>query len=264
MNNTRRWSDNQAAFWPFTYSRDKHWTFGAVIDSGDEYSPDCHLRFRAFGHTLIIEMPQLIQRDRKWVDTSKYAWAGSSGGYWDENSNEFGFSLSDGFLQVFYGPQTGDSSTTKVWCKFLPLAQWRFIRFSLYGLSGEHFWTQREVARKRGEFDAQMKMEAQCPSASFEFEDFDGERITVKTHIEEREWLFGEGWFKWLSIFRRPKVSRCLDLSFSKEVGPRKGSWKGGTLGHAIEMLPNELHEAAFYRYCARYQLRFISPIPSE
>lgn len=258
MNNIRRWSDNQATAWPFTYSRDKHWTFSIVLDSGDEDSPGCHLRLRAFGHTLIIEMPRIVRPARKWVDTSKYTWAGSSGGYWDENSTEYGASLTEGFLQIFLGAQTYDSSTTKSWSCFLPWTQWRFHRFSLYDISGQHFWTQMESERTRGAWDAQREAESRCPSITFEFDDYDGERIQVRTHIEEREWRFGTGWFRWLSMFRRPKISRSLDLDFSKETGPKKGSWKGGTLGHAVEILPGETPESAFRRYCAKYRMVFI------
>lgn len=53
-------------------------------------------------------------------------------------------------------------------------------------------------------------------------------------------------------------ICDTLDLEFSSEVGRRKGSWKGGTLGHGIEMLPGELHEAAFRRYCAQNDLTFV------
>jgi hypothetical protein len=45
-------------------------------------------------------------------------------------------------------------------------------------------------------------------------------------------------------------VKRSLDLRFSDEIGPEKGSWKGGTVGHSIDMLPSESPEAAFRRYC--------------
>lgn len=257
-----RWSDNDKHFGPFVYSRDKRRVFSVVLDSGEpQDSPGCSLRLCAFGHTLILELPALIRPWRRWVDTSGYSWSSGSGGYWDEQPREYGFSLSEGFLQVFLGAQTGDSSTEQSWCKFLPWTQWRFVRFSLYDLDGQHFWTELEKDRKRGldGYQTQREMERQCPTISFEFDDYDGERITVKTHIEEREWLFGTGWFKWLSVFRKPKISRCLDLDFSKEVGPRKGSWKGGTLGHAIEMLQNEQPESAFRRYCAIHNLTFIA-----
>ncbi len=254
----RRWSDDQVTVGPITFSRDTQWVFSMVLDSGEEDSPGCCLRLRGVGLTIIIELPPLVKRARRWVDTSAYSWSSDSGGYFDENSNEYGFSLNEGFLQVFYGPQTGDSSTTKCWCWFLPWTQWRFHRFSLYALQGEHFWTQYEHERGRGNWDAQREAEERCPNLSFQFDDFDGERIEVQTHIEEREWKFGTGWFKWLSVFARRNVQRCLDLEFSKETGERKGSWKGGTLGHSIELLPGELHESAFRRYCEEHGMTFV------
>ena len=104
---------------------------------------------------------------------------------------------------------------------------------------------------------ARDDLEKSCPTVEFTFRDFDGEEIIATTKIEEREWKFGTGYFKWLSMFRRPKVRRVLDLSFSAETGRRKGSWKGGTVGHSIEMIPGELHEAAFRRYCAEHEMTF-------
>ena len=91
-------------------------------------------------------------------------------------------------------------------------------------------------------------------------------RISMTTKIEEREWRFGTGYFKWMSLFRPAKISRSLKLDFSDEVGPEKGSWKGGTVGHSIDMLPGELHEEAFRRYCSedhrskyrKLKLRFV------
>lgn len=257
----RRWSDNDKHFGPFTYSHDKGKTFSVVLDSGEQEYPGCSLRLRAFGHTLITEMPSLARPWRPWVDTSGYPWSGPNGGYFDEHPREYGFALNgDGFLQVFFGAQTGDSSTDENWCWFLPWTQWRFHRFSLYDLDGKLFWTQYENQRN---YEEQSQAEERCPSISFAFDDFDGERIVAKTHIEEREWLFGEGWFKWLSWFRKPKIRRSLDIEFSAEVGPRKGSWKGGTLGHGIDIVGGVLHESAFKRYCDQHNLTFIGISPS-
>lgn len=237
---------------------------------GDENEKANHLTVYAFGWILRILMPAMLKPWRRWVDTSRYAWASGRGGYWDEHPREYGFSLSDGFLQVFLGAQTHDSTTTQSWCAHLPWTQWRFHRFSLYDLAGAEFWTQIERPTRLGrsrDFDAQREAEARCDKAVFLVDDFDGERLTVTTHIEEREWKFGEGWFKWLSLFRKPKISRSLSINFAKECGPEKGSWKGGLCGTSIDMLPGELHEAAFRRYCdqehsarhsRRYRITFV------
>lgn len=254
----RRYSDNDSHLGPFTLSRNVGWRpFGVVLDSGggEERDPRCHLKLHGFGWTLICEMPRLLHPWRKWVDCSKYEWAkGPDAGYWSEHPRELGFTINEGHLSVYFGPQTHDSTTTKRKGWLLPWTQWRFVRFSLYDRNGKHFWTQFERDRKKGglHFEEQMGAEKDCPKVVFEFDDYDGQRIQATTHIEEREWRFGEGWFKWLSLFRQPMIRRSLDIAFSAEVGPEKGSWKGGTLGHSIDMLPGELHESAFLRYCAQ------------
>ena len=100
-------------------------------------------------------------------------------------------------------------------------------------------------------------------------DDSDGSLVVASTHIEEREWRLGTGLFRWLSWFVKPKIRRSLSIEFSSEVGPEKGSWKGGLMGTGIDMLPGELHEAAFRRYCAqehrskygRYRLTFVGAV---
>lgn len=128
----------------------------------------------------------------------------------------------------------------------------------MYDLQGNHFWT--EPPRKKGErvdSNSWYQAKGSCPTQTFSFADFDGEMLTVNTRIEEREWLFGTGWFKWLSWFHQPKIRRSLDLEFSGETGKRKGSWKGGTIGHSIDMLPEEHHQSAFQRYCAAHEMTY-------
>lgn len=274
-----RWSDNDRYFGPFTYTRGDYRALAVAFSSGNAEDSDwhergqstCSLRLSAFGHTLIAALSQIIQPHRKWVDTSRYEWSsGPNGGYWDVSAREFGFSYGEGFLNVHYGRVTNDSSTEQRWGYFLPWTQWRHVRRSFYDLEGEHFYTLHDRKRrywgKRGHnaWVAERAIEDACPAAAFEFSDFDGERIIATTKIEEREWRFGTRWCKWLSIFRRPKIKRSLDLAFSAEVGKRKGSWKGGTMGHGINMLPGEMHETTFRRYCAEHALTFVGPAPSD
>lgn len=256
-----RWSDNDRYWWRFTYAHDSGFRpLAAVLGSGDDDYPGCRLRLSGFGHTLIVALPQIIRPWRRKVfpnwDAATVARLGRDY-YYDTHSRNYGFQLSDGFLQIFYGRCANDSSAEKQWCTHLPWTQWRHVRSSLYGLKGEPFWTEPKGAR----WDARLDAVAACPSRSFEFEDFDGERLTAKTYISEMEWRFGEGWFKWLSLFRKPMIKRSLDIQFSGETGQRKGSWKGGTVGHSIEMLPGELHEAAFERYCDKRDMTFIGEV---
>lgn len=260
----RRWGDHDHYVGPFTFAFRERWRHTAVmLSSGEEDYPGASLRVSAFGNTMIMAVPAwLIRPYSAWVDLSKEDWAkpGPDGrkGYTKVHPREYGFTLSEGHLSVHLGRQTGDSSTTQDWGCFLPWTQWRFVRHSLYGVDGSLFAHLKQGIRYDSpERAARDDLEKSCPTVEFTFRDFDGEEIIATTKIEEREWKFGTGYFKWLSMFRRPKVRRVLDLSFSAETGRRKGSWKGGTVGHSIEMIPGELHEAAFRRYCVEHQMTF-------
>ena len=262
-----RWSDHDRRFGPFIYARDSkhHRPMSLMIDSGgrEDSNAPCTLRIRGFGHTLIIAIPAIIKPWRHWVDLSNREWAKADvatgkKGYWDEHPREYGFSLSDGHLSVHFGAQTMDSSTTEDWGCFLPWTQWRHVRMSIYDQTGAHYWTEPK-GRFFESWDDRKAAEKHC-EVVFLFADYDGEELTVSANIEEREWRFGTGWFKWLSWFGPRKIRRSLDLRFSGETGNRKGSWKGGTLGHSINMLPGEMHEAAFRRYCQENRMTFITP----
>lgn len=268
-----RLTDNDRDFGPLTLGR---WskTFSGYIESGDDDQPETYLMFVAFGWALRIRVWNWLCRPwrERWVecqwDAETVKRLGRSG-YWSMRPRRFGVSLSDmgngyDFLQCFFGPQTDDSSTTKSWAKHLPWKQWDYVRHSLYTPTGEHFHTETRGA----DFREFFRQKEQCPKVHFGFEDYDGELIVATCMIEEREWHKGSAWFKWLRLFSAPKIRRDLDIAFSAEVGPEKGSWKGGTVGHGIDMLPGECPKEAFQRYCAKtherkgrqYKLRFIGP----
>jgi hypothetical protein len=265
-----RWSDNDRRFGPFLYAHDARYRpFAVMLMSGDDDEPEyrggCKLRLSAFGHTLLVAMPPILRPWNRKVYPGA-AWDAETvkrlGRDWyiDSKPREVGFSYCEGFLQIHFGAQTHDSSTTMDWCKHLPWTQWRHVRHSVYDLKGA-FWADVPETLglgRQSNYNAWKSVEEACPSQAFAFKDFDGEALTARTRIEEREWRFGTGWFKWLSVFRAPKVTRSLNIEFSGETGKRKGSWKGGTMGTGIEMLsPDELHEAAFRRYCAEHDMTF-------
>lgn len=260
-----RWSDNDNYFGPFTYGKSRHGPELAIsLDSGDDDDyRGCRLRFGARRYFFIIALPAIIRPFQKKIkaigwDDETIERLGRDW-YFDTYRREYSVSLSDGTLHVRYGQQTHDSTTDKSKCYFIPWRSWRHIRHSLYDLDGELFATlPASRLGLKNSWKVREAIEDACPSTSFEFDDFDGERITASTKIEEREWLLGEGHFKWLSWFAKPKTRRSLSIEFSAETGQRKGSWKGGTIGSGIDMKPDELHEAAFKRYCAENNMTFV------
>lgn len=284
-----RWGDNDRYLGPFTFAPGKPYPHWAVMlesasDSDSSNDDKCYLRISTPWFTFATTLPHIIKphREKRYPDWD-YATVERIGRnwYWEIDQRTYGISYSEGFLQVKYGRNGGsscDSSIEQSWCKHLPWTQWRHIRRSLYDLDGKHFWSEidsetRAVNKLGGKVPGERwaiirSWEEMCPKAAFKIQDHDGEEIEATTYIEEREWRFGTGGFKWLSLFRRPKIRRSLDIRFSGETGPEKGSWKGGTIGTSIEMLPGELHEPAFRRYCdeehrskyRKYSVKFVGP----
>lgn len=259
-----RWSDNDKYFGPFTYSPSDYDRWAVMLGSGSDEYPHCRLRISALKRTLIVRIPAIIKPKKTWVDTSKYEWnTGKEGpqGFWDVHEREYGFTYSDKALHVHYGEQTHCWPGTKSKVYFLPWLNWRHVRTSHYDTERKLYYTEPKVKTSLGDNSWQERQDIinLCPSVSFLFKDYDGEEITAKTTIQESEWHFGEGKFKWLSWFKKPMILRSLDIKFSSEVGRRKGSWKGGTVGHSIEMFNVlETHQEAFQRYCDKHDLKFI------
>ena len=254
-----RLTDDDKKFGPITFGRVDMGCNAIAIknygDDNDKYSTCISIYTK--NHAIRIALPNFLKPYKEWHeanwDEATVKRLGRTG-YWNYEPREFGISLFDGHLSFTYGRQSMDSSTDKQWGFFLPWTQWRHVRHSIYDTDGKLFFEQT----KNQEFFSMFEKVKECPKLSFQFLDFDGEEITATTHIEEREWLKGEKWCKWLSWFTVPKICRSLDIEFSSEVGKKKGSWKGGTVGHSIDMLPNEKHEDAFKRYCEKYKLTFI------
>lgn len=254
------------------------WRLTLESHGGDDGEKWNTLNAYAFGYVARLYLPRIIPPQRRKVQAQYWDAATiermGRDWYWDEHRREYGFCLSEGHLQIYYGIQPGDSSLDQGWSCFLAWTQWRFYRFSLYQPDGTHFYAQYAKDRKKlgGGLEAtrhQMEAEEKVGKARFSMRDFDGELIEVTAHIEEREWRFGEKWCSWLSLFRKPRIVRSLDLQFSSEIGREKGSWKGGTIGHGITMLDGETPEQAFRRYCSqehrskrgKYSIEFVAAL---
>ncbi|MGI9501473.1 MAG: hypothetical protein ACR2RE_00260, partial [Geminicoccaceae bacterium] len=219
-NYIRRWGDSDKYFGPVTYARDRSWRpLAMLLESGCDEYPGASLRISGFGHTFILALPAWAIRPYREKVVVK-SWDAATvkrlgrNWYWDIDRRSYGFTVSEGHLHVTFGRQAMDSSKDQDWGCFLPWTQWRHVRHSFYGLNGEHVATLPDTGKpydgtlKR--WERKQKISDATPTTSFEFDDFDGERITAKTKIEECEWKFGTGWFKWLSLFRKPKISRSL------------------------------------------------------
>lgn len=65
---------------------------------------------------------------------------------------------------------------------------------------------------------------------------YDGTVVPCKFWVEEMEWR--PKWLKWTKRFAL--IKRFIEVEFSQEMGSKKDTWKGGTMGCSYEMLPDE------------------------
>lgn len=223
-----RLSDDDKNWKIFTLATWRH-SISAQLCGGDDEDPENYLLFTGFGRALRIQIPVILKEGHEYsISLSK------QGGQYD-------------FLTICYGPQTWSSDTTKRWTKFLPWTQYDFVRTTLFAPDGSHFATHLQ-----GDYDKTRESRDKCPQSYFKFADYDGEEIVAACRIEEREWRRGVVYFKWLRHFHPGIIRRCLEMTFDKESGPEKGSYKGGITGTSIDMLEGETPESAFRRYCGQ------------
>ena len=244
--------------------------YGIELSSGftEDYphrNPRNSLHIKFLRHSWWFQIPQIIKPKTVWVDLSDAEWCKSEPkGYWNHIRRDYGISTFENSVHIHYGIQPGSwSSTDKknsdhtiVW--FIPWMSTRFIRKSYYDVVNQsHLRTFSEKDRAKSRlggfttWEKEYEYEKKYKHLIATFNDFDGEEITAKCRVEEMEWRWGTGYFKWLSWFRKPIIHRTLWISFDKETGYEKGSWKGGTMGQGIDMMPGESAQSAFNRYAS-------------
>jgi hypothetical protein len=202
------------------------------------------------------KIPPIFKPRKKWVETKQYSWSSNpAGGYWDYIRREYGFTVVEDNIHLHYGIQPGcwssrdqkNSDHTKL--IGIPWIQKRYIHEKFYTPDWKEFGICKPFKSGRLDFQQLQKIRDLVPKIKFRFKDFDGEEIIATCYISEMRHEHGTGWFKWLSFFVKPLITRRLDLSFSNEIGYEKGSWKGGTTGHSVNIEYGEDPILAFIRY---------------
>lgn len=73
---------------------------------------------------------------------------------------------------------------------------------------------------------------------------YDGTEVEATIRVREMEWR--QRWLYWTSLAN--KVKKQIDITFNKEVGKNKGSWKGGVIGCSFTIEENETPEQCLKR----------------
>jgi hypothetical protein len=246
------------------YSNDKNYNgYSFTVSNPHEYYETgenatryCQLHIRLGTRSWSWQIPEFFKPKKQWVDTSQYAWSTPENkGYWEYVQHQYGFYIQDEYIHVHYGIQPGCwSSTDKKNSDHTKLIEipWRIkrqVRHSFMTLTWNLFLSLNPEKLGREYIELIQRAQEAVPKIKFKFNDFDGEEIIATCYIEERQYQQGTGWFKWLKYFIRPEIFRSLNIQFNKEVGYEKGSWKGGTMGHSINIEYGEKPLDAFKRY---------------
>lgn len=157
------------------------------------------------------------------------------------DSPKWGIAIHNNTFWVYKGGKGNMNGGNRWWTYNIHFITKKWVRSSILlqapSESWEHkeFW-EHETKQNRKDFYKKEWKEKQA-YWDYEYTDkYDGEVIPARVYVEEREWR-PKG-LTWTKLFRT--VRRSIDVHFSKEVGKRKGSWKGGVLGVGYTMLPNE------------------------
>lgn len=208
----------------------------------EDYEECARLSLQFFSLQWSINLPPWLFPGAKVI--RKYTISSENSEYQELVQRAYGFwySCEDYYLNVKYGIQDeeanlwGESSNCRSWSCFIPWLNWTHVRETIYGPDWSFFADLTEVNWKERE-----RLVESCPKISFQVRDYDGEIIHATGYLEEMEWHRGTSQFRWVRHFCKPKIRRSIDIRYATEIGRRKeDSWKGGTLGHGIDVEPGE------------------------
>lgn len=189
-----------------------------------------------FGYRVVIGLPNwikpylLVHTNPHLAGTpaweSYYAWT-------EKFPKVFGWYLYQGHhFVVSYGRKTHSSTDTQTWSTFLPWVEKRLVEKVLIDANtNNEYFISMPNKHGRHDFDEWYKQKDKMPKREYQLVDYDGTEITASVYSERLTYKRGIRWCKWMSWFYPDEVYHRIDISFDKEVGKEKGSWKGGLLG---------------------------------
>lgn len=124
---------------------------------------------------------------------------------------------------------------------------WQWGNYKSFDMPWAKTWIRTSILLKNGSWEHERKGDKKefyneewkdrQYMVEYDFIDkSDNSVIPTKVYVEEREWR--QHWLKFTRFFST--VRKTIDVHFSKEVGSRKGSWKGGTIGCGYPMKKGE------------------------
>jgi len=146
---------------------------------------------------------------------------------------KWGIAIHNNTFWVYKGGKGNMDGGSKWWTWDIPFITKDWIRTSI--LLKNNSWEHETNGNHKNFYEDNWKIKQAV--WEYDYKDkYDGEIIPTKIYVEEREWR--PKWLKWTKVFAL--VNKTIDIHFSKEVGKKKWSWKGGTIGCSYKLLDNE------------------------
>lgn len=254
----------------FSTCSEPGFALGIQTPWGDDcgYEKYCLFHGKIWKWSLWLKVPEFFKPRKKWVDLSKESWAtvGKDGrkGYWEHIMRDYGFSFTPDALHVRYGIQPGywsardpkNSDHSKVFWYPWKLTH---VRHSILDLNQKIVYTSKEwdnLTKPKWNMKHPQAFhfiqDASCIAFFDYYDKYNDCTVTARAYVEEREWHMGL--WKWMRLFTKNFewgrfIRRELYVEFFEEVGPRKGSWKGGVMGCSLYIRPGETTHEAIERF---------------
>lgn len=153
-------------------------------------------------------------------------------GIQDCESAAWGFNFHDSKIWIYIGGG-GNYEGGRKWKTISMPWELDWYRTSL--LLSDQTWAN-EYRGNRLDFHKDEWIQKRWQIRAIYTDPYDLSQVGTILHITEREWRPKA--LKWTRLFN--KVRRTVEAEFDKEVGPRKGSWKGGTIATGFTIDPNK------------------------
>lgn len=200
---------------------------------------------------LWLQIPRILKARVKRVKAESWdaATIARMGRDWYEDKTErvYGLTFTGTDLHVHYGIQPGcwsshdkkNSDHTKLFT--YPWADWQHMRHEVMLVDGT--WVKAPDWRDGVKEPEPTSLYRE--QFAYHYKDqYVDQTTTATVTVERREWRLKL--LRWLPLFA--KKSQCIAVDFADEMGSRRGSWKGGTIGCGYEMLPTETPEQTLRR----------------
>lgn len=150
----------------------------------------------------------------------------------DSDSAAWGTNYHDRTFWIYIGGG-GNFDGGRKWITFEMPWSYQWYRTSI--LLKDETWINEFKGDRKDFYDSKWDSQRWIIKAEY-LDTHDGEVVGATLKITEREWR--RKWLMFLPLFNR--IYKSLEVEFDKEVGSRKGTWKGGTIGTSFKIEAKE------------------------